>query len=195
MTLRAVTNRDSPKLKAALSSLLGIELEYDPSLDPGSPFMAGVFGFLPTVADPKGRITIAFIDGTDDLSGGMIKDRDIIGFNIVRRKLVYVAVPDYVEPLSEECPYRPVDIESYLVAVTLHELCENLTGEVEHCDNPASCINSKCKFYPQGTCCVCMSSMLDGPVKLEDLFCEKHTMMIREALERALAAPIAFLKP
>ncbi|MCD1294718.1 hypothetical protein CUJ83_06865 [Methanocella sp. CWC-04] len=186
--LKAVTNKDFPMLREALSLLFNVELEYDPDMKKVKNFSTSDFiRFMTMGPDPHGRIRIFFIEGTDDLSNGMFKNTDIIGFNMVKKKLVFVAIPSKVEPISEECDFMPRSMESYLLAVTLHELYENLTGDVSHCHNPGKCINSICKLYDNGTCCVCMAGLIETrypDITLEDLFCEEDLGLLKEALRK-----------
>ncbi|WP_424358509.1 hypothetical protein [Methanocella sp. MCL-LM] len=137
------------------------------------------------VADPENRIRIVFVDGAEDLSFGMAPRTNIIGFNVARHKLIFVGVPPELDPISPDCDHAPETLDGYLVAVTLHELYENLTGDVSHCRNPGKCINSICRHYENGTCCVCMGGLIDRKypdLTLEDLFCEEDLSELRRAL-------------
>lgn len=184
--IKAVTNKDFPLLKEALHNIFNIELDYDPALKKYASYsVADVIHSMFIPPDTAGRIRIIFIDNTADLSCGMFRDTDIIGFNMFRKKLVFVAIPEAVEPISEECPYVPVNIDNYLLSVTFHELYENLTGDVRHCNNPGSCINSVCKFYENGTCCVCMAGLIDRKypdITIDDLYCGEHAARLKKAL-------------
>ena len=136
-------------------------------------------------ADPENRIRIVFVDGAEDLAFGMAPHTNIIGFNVARHKLIFVGVPPELDPISPDCDHTPETMDSYLVAVALHELYENLTGDVSHCRNPGKCINSVCRHYENGTCCVCMGGLIDKKypdLRLEDLFCEEDLSELRRAL-------------
>ena len=111
--------------------------------------------------DPAGRIRIVFLDGVDDLSFGMAHDSCVIGFNVARHKVVFVGVPEVLETISEDCDHVPKTLDGYLLSVTLHELYENLTGDVRHCRNPGKCVNSICRLYENGTCGVCMGGLIE----------------------------------
>lgn len=186
--LKAVTNKDFPMLKDALSRLFGIELEHDPSLEALKRLtIKEIIRSMISPPDAQGRIRIIFIDGTEDLAGGRYQGTDIIGFNMKRKKLIFIGVPTEVGPISEECPFRPRTVEAYLLAVTFHELYENLTGDVSHCDNPGRCINSVCKFYDNGNCCVCMAGLIDEKypdITLEDLYCEEDLALLKKELKK-----------
>jgi hypothetical protein len=136
-------------------------------------------------ADPGNRLRLIFVDGTDDLAFGMAPQTSIIGFNMARYRLIFVGVPPVLDPISEDCAYVPETMDGYLVAVALHELYENLTGDVRHCRNPGQCINSVCRLYENGTCCVCMGGLIDRKypdLRLEDLYCEEDLAELRNAL-------------
>lgn len=184
--IKAVTNKDFPMLKEALHNIFGIELEHDPSLNSLSRVsVSGILHIMKIPQDPEGRIRIIFIDNTTDLACGMVKDTDIIGFNILKKKIVFVGVPSEVEAISPDCSYIPRTLEGYLLSVTFHELYENITGDTQHCRNPGKCINSICRLYENGTCCVCMGGLIDDKypyVSLEDLFCEEDLRLLRNAL-------------
>lgn len=138
-------------------------------------------------SDPARRIRIIFVDGTDDLAFGMAPETSIIGFNMARHRLIFVGVPPELDPISEDCDHVPETMDGYLLSVTLHELYENLTGDVRHCRNPGRCINSICRLYENGTCCVCMGGLIDkkySDLRLEDLYCEEDLAELRNALSR-----------
>lgn len=135
--------------------------------------------------DPENRIRIIFVDGVEDLSFGMAPRTNIIGFNLRAQRLIFVGVPPALDPISEDCAYVPKTMDGYLLAVTLHELYENLTGDVSHCHNPGQCINSICRLFENGTCCVCMGGLIDKKypdLRLEDLFCEEDLGELRRSL-------------
>jgi hypothetical protein len=215
--MKAVTNRDFPRLKAVLERLFSIRLEYDPSLFPLNRLAGGLLSpairrdplnrirsltsgartqrlsfqtFRQIVReilckDPSGRIRIIFVEGVEDLSFGMAPGTNIIGFNMSRHRLIFVGVPPELDPISPDCAYVPGTMDGYLLAVTLHELYENLTGDVRHCRNPGKCINSVCRLYENGTCCVCMGGLIDQKypdLRLEDLFCEEDLAGLRIAM-------------
>lgn len=174
-------------LKQALFDLLGIELEYDPAI--GTVSRLSILDIISARLrrDPQGRIRILFVDNVEDLSSGRFKDTDIIGFNMTRQKLIFVAIPPCVDPISDECVYTPGTMDGYLLAVTLHELYENLTGDVHHCQNPGKCLNSVCQVYDNGTCCVCMAGLIDEKwpnLRLEDLYCEEDLGELRRVLQQ-----------
>jgi hypothetical protein len=186
--LKAVANKDIPILKDLMLRIFNIELSCDPETMKIDAF--SLMGFVKAMsmkADPEGRIRIYFIEGIEDLSNGRMKDTDIIGFNMLKKKLVFVAIPNEVEPISLECGHGPVNIDSYLAAVTLHEVYENLTGDIHHCRNPGKCINSICKLYENGTCCVCMAGLIESKypnITAEDLFCEEDLHLLNKALKK-----------
>lgn len=135
--------------------------------------------------DPYDRIRIIYVDETADLAFGMAPGTNVIGFNMSRHRLIFVAVPDEIEAISAECEHKPGTMDSYLLAVTLHELYENLTRDVRHCRNPGKCINSICRLYENGTCCVCMGGMIDRKLPgltLQDLYCEEDLAELKKAL-------------
>lgn len=137
--------------------------------------------------DPAGRLRIIFVEGVEDLSFGMAAGTNIIGFNMSRHRLVFVGVPPELDPISPDCAYVPRTMDGYLLAVALHEIYENLTGDVRHCRNPGKCINSVCRLYENGTCCVCMGGLIDHKypdLQLEDLYCEEDLDELRRALNR-----------
>ena len=103
---RAVTNRYFPMLAHTLRDFFGIELDYDPSLDE----MAGQslrHMFTCVKKDPEGRIRILFVGGTEDLSRGWFRDRDVIGRNLSWLRLILIAVPDEFDFTMEGCAYVP----------------------------------------------------------------------------------------
>ena len=103
-----------------------------------------------------------------------------------RHRLIFVGVPPELDPISEDCAYVPKTLDGYLISVALHELYENLTGDVRHCRNPGTCINSVCRLYENGTCCACMGGLIDRKypdLTLEDLYCEEDLAELRDALE------------
>jgi hypothetical protein len=184
MMLRAVSNRDFPKLRQALLSLFGMELDLDPSLDLEG--HGAIWRFIHThfYSDPAGRIRIIFVD-TEYLSDGRAGRADETGHNIPYQKLVLVAVPKRVKTQSEEC-YGTCSKDTYLLAIVLHELCELLTSDFGHCDNPRRCINSECDVHDVGTCSACMGALVDEKfpdLKLEDLYCEEHLDNLKTALK------------
>jgi hypothetical protein len=180
-----VTNRYFPMLAHTLRDLFGIGLEYDPSLNRFNKRTLGQIISGSVCKDPQGRIRLIYVDDVDDLSSGRFRDRDVIGFNLTWNRLIIVAVPPAVDPISSQCAYVPHDMESYLLAVTLHELYENLTGDVRHCHNAGKCLNSVCRVNHNGTCCVCMAGLIEKKwpdLTLEDLYCEKHRAGLRRVL-------------
>jgi hypothetical protein len=183
--LRAVTNRDFPMLRQALSSLFDMELDHDPSLkmDGHSSIMRYIRARFSN--DPEGRVRIIFVD-TGDLSYGMSVDVDVTGFNIPYKRLTFIGVPNSVEPVSDEC-YGQSSMDAYLLVITLHELYELFTGDFGHCDNPGRCINSECGIYEVGTCSACMGAFVDErfpALKLEDLYCAEHLRKLKLALKK-----------
>jgi len=135
--------------------------------------------------DPENRIRIIFVEGVEDLSFGVAPRTNIIGFNMSRYNMVFVGVPPELDPISQDCAYVPETMDGYLLAVTLHELYENLTGDVRHCHNPGICINSVCRLYENGTCCACMGGMIEKrypDLRLEDLYCGDDLVELRRAL-------------
>ncbi|OPY26650.1 MAG: hypothetical protein A4E28_02389 [Methanocella sp. PtaU1.Bin125] len=188
----AVTNRYFPMLAHTLRDLFDIRLEHDPSLNRLSrrPVRQIIAGSV--CRDPQGRIRLIYKENVDDLSSGRFHDRDVIGFNMAWSRLIIVAVPPAVEPISDRCAYVPRDLDSYLLAVTLHELYENLTGDVRHCHNPGRCLNSVCRADCNGTCCVCMAGLIEKrwpDLTLEDLYCKEHLAGLRRALRLPAPAP------
>lgn len=181
---RAVTNRDFPMLARALRDLFGMELDYDPSLDALA--RQSVWSLSArNDRDPEGRIRILFIDGTEDLSKGWLRDRDVIGRSFGWLRLVQVAEPEEFDFTSEGCLYVPRTKEGYLLAVTLHELYEVLTGDTHHCQNPGRCVNSECRVTDEGYCCLCMGGLIDEKwpdLRLEDLYCEEDLAELRRVL-------------
>jgi hypothetical protein len=182
-----VTNRYFPMLAHTLWDLFGMELEHDPSLGRLNRLSIRSVIAGSVCGDPWGRIRLIYVDGVEDLSSGRFSDRDIIGFNMTWNRMIFVAVPPELDPISPECAYVPHDMESYLLAVTLHELYENLTGDVRHCHNAGKCLNSVCKEDDNGTCCVCMAGLIEQKwpdLTLEDLYCEEDLAGLRQALGR-----------
>lgn len=183
---RAVTNRYFPMLAHTMRDSFGIELDHDPTLN----VMAGqhIRNRFPCFKkDPEGRIRILFVDGTEDLSLGWFRDRDIIGLNFSSLNLILVAVPDEFDFTLDGCLYAPETMNGYLMAVTLHELYEIITGDLSHCKNPGRCINSKCLVSKKGHCCLCMGGLLEKKwpdVTLEDLYCEEDLAQLRQSLGR-----------
>ena len=184
--LRAVTNRDFPMLAQALRDLFSIELDFDPAL--GALARQSVWTLSARGdRDPQGRIRILFIGGTEDLSRGWLRDRDVIGRNFGWLRLVQVAEPEEFDFTSEGCAYVPRTRDGYLLAVTLHEIYEVLTGDTHHCENPGRCVNSECSVARGGYCCLCMGGLIDEKwpdLRLEDLYCEEDLAELREALGR-----------
>lgn len=182
-----VTNRYFPMLAHTLRDLFGIELEYDPSLNRLNRLSIHNVITGSICKDPHGRIRLVYVDGVDDLSSGRFRDRDIIGFNMTWNRMIFVAVPSEIDPISSKCAYVPHDMDSYLLAVTLHELYENLTGDVRHCHNAGKCLNSVCRVDINGTCCVCMAGLIEKKwpdLTLEDLYCDEGRAELRRALRR-----------
>jgi hypothetical protein len=183
---RAVTNRHFPMLEQMLRQHFGIELDHDPSLDA----LAGqrIRSPFPCIKkDPKGRVRILFVDGTEDLSRGWSRDRDIIGQNFGHLNLILVAVPDEFDFTLDGCLFVPKTLNGYLLAVTLHELYEIITGDLSHCKNPGKCINSKCLVSKKGHCCLCMGGLIEEKwpdITLEDLYCEEDLAQLRQVLGR-----------
>lgn len=135
--------------------------------------------------DAHDRIRIIYVDDTTDLAFGMAPGTNVIGFNMSRHRLIFVAVPDEIEAISDDCGHKPGSMDGYLLAVTLHELYENLTRDISHCHNPGKCINSICRLYENGTCCVCMGGMIDRKqpgLTLQDLYCEEDLAELKKAL-------------
>ena len=65
-------------LEQMMRDHFGIELDHDPVLDvPARLSLRSLFTRVKK--DPEGRIRILFVDGTEDLSRGWFRDRDIIG--------------------------------------------------------------------------------------------------------------------
>jgi hypothetical protein len=184
--LRAVTNRNYPMLEQAMERLLGIELDYDPELT-ALARMSRWSLFTRVNKDPAGRIRILFIDGTEDLSSGWALDRDVIGQNFRHLKLILVAVPDEFDFTLDGCLFAPKTLDGYLLAVTLHELYEIITGDLSHCKNPGRCVNSKCLVSKKGHCCLCMGGLIERKwpdIALEDLYCEEDLALLRQSLGR-----------
>jgi hypothetical protein len=183
---RAVTNRYFPMLAHTMRDQFGIELEYDPSLDAQA--KQSVWSLFTRInKDPEGRIRILFVDGTEDLSRGRFRDRDVIGRNMSWLRLVLIAVPVEFDFTSEGCVYSPKTRDGYLLAVALHELYELLTHDVSHCRHPGTCVNSVCRVTDQGHCCLCMGGLIEQKwpdIALEDLYCEEDLRELREALRR-----------
>ena len=95
MMLRAVTNRDFPKLKQLLKTLFDIELDYDRSIKFGKESPATLPALLKMAwlsRDAQDRIRIIFIN-TEDLSFGMSKKADVTGRSIPHKKLAFIGVP------------------------------------------------------------------------------------------------------
>jgi hypothetical protein len=186
--LRAVTNKDFPMLMRAMKNTFDIELDYDPSFEPKGKFTTyNIFLNRLVREDPQGRIRIIFVP-CEDLSNGWRKDTDVIGFNISRKKLIFIAVPREIEAIEPDCYYAPGTMEGYLIGIVFHELYENITGDVHHCRNPGKCINATCQFHDNGTCSACMGGFIDRKypdIALEELYCEEHLSNLRAALARA----------
>jgi hypothetical protein len=184
--IRAVTNRYFPMLAHTMRDHFGIELDYDPSLNAQAKM--GVWKLFTCVKkDPEGRIRILFIDGTEDLSRGWSKDRDVIGRNMSWLRLILIAVPEEFDFTSEGCAYAPKTREGYLLAVALDELYELLTHDVSHCHHPGKCVNSVCRVTPYGYCCLCMGGLIDRKwpdIKLKELYCKEDLLELRQALQR-----------
>lgn len=183
---RAVTNRHFPMLEQMLRQHFGIELDYDPTLDA----LAGQslrHMFTRVKKDPEGRIRILFVEGTEDLSRGWFRDRDVIGRNLGWLRLIMIAVPDEFDFTLEGCAYVPRTMDGYLLAVALHEVYELLTADVSHCHHPGVCVNSVCRASEQGYCCLCMGGLIEEKwpdITLEDLYCEEDLGHLRRALGR-----------
>jgi len=184
--LKAVTNRKFPMLEQSMDRLFGIPLEHDPDLT-ALARMSRWSLFTRVRKDPAGRIRILFVDGTEDLSAGWARDRDVIGQNFGQLKLILVAVPEEFDFTLEGCHYVPETLDGYLLAVTLHELYEIITGDLSHCRNPGRCVNSQCRMSKKGYCCLCMGGLIDRKwpdLALEDLYCEEDLGHLRRALGR-----------
>ena len=185
--LRAVTNKDFPMLRQAMKATFNIELDYDPEFEPKGKFsLYKIFMNSLIPADPQGRIRIIFVS-CEDLSGGWRRDTDVIGFNIAQKKLIFVAVPKTIEAIEPDCYYAPRTLEGYLIAITFHELYENITGDVHHCGHPGTCINSECQYHGNGTCSACMGGFIDKKfpdIALEDIYCEEHLSNLKRALAK-----------
>jgi hypothetical protein len=183
---RAVTNRNFPMLAHVLRHHFDIELDHDPSLDAQA--MQSIWNLFTRVGrDPAGRIRILFVDGTEDLSRGWFRDRDVIGRNVGWLRLVLIAVPEEFDFTAEGCAYSPQTREGYLLAVALHELYELLTGDISHCHHPGTCVNSVCRVSDQGHCCLCMGGLIEQKwpdIALEDLYCAEDLGHLRHALRR-----------
>jgi hypothetical protein len=182
---RAVTNRDFPMLRQALTSLFDMELDYDPSLSLEG--RSAIWRFVHThfSSDRKGRIRIIFVN-TEDLSYGRRGNVAQTGFNIPYQRVTFIGVPDGLRPFTEEC-YGPSSLDAYLLVITLHELYELFTGDFGHCDNPRRCINSECGIYEECTCSACMGASVDErfpALKLEDLYCPEHLRKLTLALKK-----------
>jgi len=214
---RAVTNRDFPMLADILRRLFGIELDYDPTIFPDSLYFDPLKSRIPkprntirslassarrgymvfrslsqlvrsiSDADPN-RVRIIFVEDVEDLSFGIAPHTNIIGFNMSKYKMAFVGVPPRLDPISRNCAYVPETMDGYLIAVTLHELYENLTGNTRHCRNPGVCINSVCRLYENGTCRACMGGLIEKKypdLRLEDLYCEENLAKLRRTLGRS----------
>lgn len=182
----AVTNRYFPMLERTLRDHFGIELDYDPSLDALA--RQSAWNWIARASkDLKGRIRILFVEGTEDLYRGWFRDRDVIGHNIGQLRLIMVAVPREFDFTSDGCAHAPRTLDGYLLAVTLHELYELLTQDVSHCHHPGTCVNSVCRVFEQGQCCLCMGGLIEQKwpdIALEDLYCEEDLAQLRQALGR-----------
>ncbi len=183
---RAVTNRYFPMLAQTMRDHFGIELDYDPSLDTmAKQSIRSLFSRIN--CDPEGRIRILFVDGTEDLSRGWLRDRDVIGRNLGWLRLILIAVPDEFDFTLKGCVHSPKTRDGYLLAVALHELYELLTGDLSHCDHPGTCVNSVCRVSDRGYCCLCMGGLIERKwpdIRLEDLYCEEDLAQLRQALSR-----------
>jgi hypothetical protein len=188
MMLRAVTNRDFPKLKQLLKTLFDIELDYDRSIKFGKESPATLPALLKMAwlsRDAQDRIRIIFIN-TEDLSFGMSKKADVTGRSIPHKKLAFIGVPETIGAVSDNC-IKPDTIDGYLLAITFHELYEVITGDFGHCEHPRRCINSLCDLKEVGTCSACMGGFIDKKypdLTLEDLYCEEHLAKLNLALAR-----------
>ena len=132
---------------------------------------------------------VFFVDDVEDLSFGRNKKADIIGFNVFDLHIIIVGVPQRrkVKPIDPRCYTVDSSLEAYLTAITLHEFMENITRDRRHCHNPSLCLNSNCKYYEEGTCCVCMGtkieeSLKNRKMKAEDLFCDCHFRALQNEL-------------
>jgi hypothetical protein len=184
--LRAVTNRYFPMLAHTMRDHFGIELDHDPALEAQSKQSFRNL-FTRVNKDPEGRIRILFVDGTDDLSRGWFRDRDVIGRNMGWLRLILIAVPEEFDFTSEGCAYNPKTRDGYLLAVALHELYELLTNDLHHCHNPGTCVNSVCRVSDKGHCCLCMGGLIERKwpdITLEELYCEEDLAELRLALGR-----------
>jgi hypothetical protein len=183
---RAVTNRNFPMLERMMRDHFGIELDHDPVLEvPAGRSVRNLFTRIKK--DPEGRIRILFVDGTEDLSRGWSRDRDIIGFNTSWLRLILIAVPEEFDFTEKECAYAPKTRDGYLLAVALHELYELLTGDVRHCHHPGTCVNSVCRASDRGHCCLCMGGLIERKwpdITLEELYCEEDLAQLRQSLGR-----------
>jgi hypothetical protein len=181
---RAVTNRNFPMLERMMRDHFGIELEHDPALDEQAKLSLRSL-YTRVKKDPEGRIRILFVDGTEDLSRGWFRDRDVIGRNMSWLRLILIAVPEEFDFTAEDCVYSPKTQDGYLLAVALHELYELLTGDVSHCRHPGTCVNSVCRASDQGHCCLCMGGLIEHKwpgITLEELYCEEDLAQLRQAL-------------
>lgn len=181
---RAVTNRNFPMLAHMLRHHFGMELDHDPSLDAlAKQSLRNLFNRINK--DPEGRIRILFVDGTEDLSRGWFRDRDVIGRNVSWLRLILIAVPEEFDFTAEGCACVPKTRDGYLLAVALHELYELLTADVSHCRHPGTCVNSVCRVSDRGHCCLCMGGLIDRKwpdIALEDLYCEEDLAELRKVL-------------
>ena len=188
MMLRAVTNRDFPKLKQLLKTLFNIELDYDQSIKFGKDSPVTLPGLLKMAwlsKDPQDRIRILFIN-TEDLSFGMSRNVDVTGRSIPHKRLAFIGVPETIDAVDDNC-IKPDTVDGYLLAITLHELYEVLTGDFDHCNNSSHCINAKCNMKKVGTCSACMGGFIDQKypdITLEDLYCAEHLAKLKRALAK-----------
>jgi hypothetical protein len=183
---RAATNRIYPMIEQALRQLFDIRLEHDQALERfNRPSALRSSAFSPS--DENGRIRIIYVDDVDDLhAGSWFTNTSIVGYNTFWNRMILVAVPPEIDAISTDCDHVPKTMEGYLLAVTLHELYENLTHDSRHCRNPGRCLNSVCRIHKNGTCCVCMGGLIDDrwpDLRLEELYCREHLEALNAVLQ------------
>jgi hypothetical protein len=172
-------------LRQALGSLFAMELDHDPSITIDSHRSMMKLIWTQFSKDPQGRFRIIYVD-TEDLSFGMSKKVDVTGRSIPYKKLILIGVPEKLETDPKDCR-QPGTIEGYLLAITLHEMYELLTGDFGHCHSPGRCINSECNVYDMGTCSACLGALLDEKfpdLKLDEIYCPEHLAKLKIALKK-----------
>ncbi len=185
-----VTNKRLSLLEHAFKRLFNFDVQVDETIGRLTlSELRSLFRLLRAIPQHKDLVRVFFIDNVEDLSLGRKRNADVIGFNVFYYRTIVVGIPTggKVELIDPRCYPATPTLEGYLTAVTLHEFLENVTADERHCFNPNLCLNSRCRFHEEGTCCTCLGAKVeerlkDATLRIEDLFCGSHAKSLHSAL-------------